>query len=129
VDANTQSVLAKATLENGVGLRTEQFVRVRVVWSEAPTLVAPVIALNRIGGQYFAYVVESGEGGSTVARQRVVEPGPVVGNDYVLKSGLKPGDRLIVSGVQKIGDGAPVTILAKKAGSPETSPEAPGEGD
>jgi hypothetical protein len=26
----------------------------------------------------------------------------------VVRSGLKPGDRLIVSGIQKIGDGAPV---------------------
>jgi RND family efflux transporter MFP subunit len=129
VEGDTQSVLAKATLERAVGLRTEQFVRVRVVWSQAPALVAPVIALNRIGGQYFAYVVQNDEAGATVARQRVVEPGPVVGNDYVVKAGLKPGDRLIVSGVQKIGDGSPVTILARKADTPELPAKAPGEGD
>jgi hypothetical protein len=32
----------------------------------------------------------------------------VVGNEYVLRGGLSAGDRLIVSGIQKIGDGAPV---------------------
>ena len=32
----------------------------------------------------------------------------LIGNDYVVKSGLKPGERVIVSGIQKIGDGAPV---------------------
>jgi len=130
VEGATQSVLAKATLEKAAGLRTEQFVRARVVWTEAPALTVPIVALNRLGGQYFAYVAESGEAGATVARQRAVEPGPVVGNDYVVKSGLKPGDRLIVSGVQKIGDGAPVTILA--AGAAETpSPKAApgGKGD
>jgi RND family efflux transporter MFP subunit len=111
VDGATQSVLVKATLEAAEGLRTEQFVRARVVWTERPTLTAPVIALSRIGGQYFAYVAEGGEGG-TVARQRVVEPGPVVGNDYVIRSGLEAGDRLIVSGVQRIADGAPVTVTA-----------------
>ena len=31
-----------------------------------------------------------------------------MGNDYVVKGGLAVGDRVIVSGIQKIGDGAPV---------------------
>jgi RND family efflux transporter MFP subunit len=114
VDGAMQSVLAKATLEKAVGLRTEQFVRARIVWSELPSLTVPVVALNRIGGQYFAYVAESGDAG-TVARQRLIVPGPVVGNDYVVMSGLKAGEKLIVSGIQKIGEGAPVTILAKAA--------------
>jgi RND family efflux transporter MFP subunit len=129
VDGAMQSVLAKATLEKAGGLRTEQFVRARIVWSERPTLTAPVIALNRIGGQYFAYVAE-GASGSTVARQRVVEPGPVVGNDYVIRAGLKPGERLIVSGIQKIGEGSPVTILAKAAAptaDPKPAPAGKGE--
>jgi membrane fusion protein (multidrug efflux system) len=62
----------------------------------------------------------------TVARQRAVEPGAVVGNDYVVKSGLKPGEKLIVSGVQKIGDGSPVKISAPGSPGPQTSPAAPG---
>jgi RND family efflux transporter MFP subunit len=126
VDGTTQSVLTKATLERAGGLRTEQFVRTRVVWTAAPVLTAPIVALNRLGGQYFAYVAESGDAGATVARQRAVEPGPLVGNDYVVKSGLKAGDRLIVSGVQKIGDGSPVTILARGAAETQT-PKAPGK--
>jgi len=118
VDGATQSVLAKAALEKGERLRTEQFVRARVVWSERPALTAPVIALNRIGGQYFAYVAEGADTG-TVARQRVVEPGPVVGNDYLIRSGLKPGERLIVSGVQRIADGAPVKVTPAASPVPE----------
>src|SRR5262245_35604559 len=110
VDAGTQSVLAKATLEQAEGLRTEQFVRARIVWNAQPTVTVPIVALNRLGGQYFAYVVESGDAGS-VARQRAVEPGPIVGNDYVVKSGLKAGEQLIVAGVQKIADGAPVKAV------------------
>jgi len=111
VDPDTQSVLAKATLAHAEGLRTEQFVRARVVWTAVPSLTAPIVALSRLGGQYFAYVVESGDGG-TVARERPVVPGPVVGNDYVIESGLKAGERLIVSGIQKIGDGSPVRVLS-----------------
>src|SRR6266446_946245 len=115
VDVATQSVLTKAVLTEAGNFRTEQFVRSRIVWSEAPGLTAPIVALNRINGQFFAYVAEGGEGGMTVAHQRAVEPGAVVGNDYVVKSGLKAGEKLIVSGVQKIGDGAPVKVRAPEA--------------
>jgi RND family efflux transporter MFP subunit len=117
VDAATQSVLAKAALAQPGNFRTDQFVRARIVWTEAPALTVPLVALNRINGQFFAYVAESGDGGTMVARQRAVEPGAVVGNDYVVKSGLKAGERLIVSGVQKIRDGAPVKIGTAAAAS------------
>ncbi len=116
VDPATQSVLAKAVLGDAGVFRPEQFVRARIVWTEAPALTAPVVALNRINGQFFAFVAEAGEGGKTVARQRAVEAGAIVGNDYVVRSGLKAGERLIVSGVQKIRDGAPVAIGAPAAG-------------
>ena len=112
VDPATQSVLAKAALQKAESFRTEQYVRARIVWSQEPALTVPVISLNRINGQFFAFVVENAQGG-TVARQRAVVTGPVVGNDYVVRSGLKAGETLIVSGVQKIRDGAPV-----KAGPP-----------
>lgn len=112
VDGAMQSVLAKAALSAPGRFRTEQIVRTRIVWSEAPALTVPIVAVNRISGQFFAYVAEAGEGATTMARQRAVEPGAVIGNDYVVKSGLKPGEKLIVSGVQKIADGVPVTLAA-----------------
>jgi RND family efflux transporter MFP subunit len=122
VDASTQSVLAKAALQDAGTFRTDQFVRARIVWTAAPTLTVPLVALNRINGQYFAYVAEPSEGGKTVARQRAVEPGALSGNEYVVKSGLKAGERLIVSGVQKIGDGAPVTQAPAAPASPGAPP-------
>jgi RND family efflux transporter MFP subunit len=123
VDARTQSVLAKATLERPGALRTEQFVRARVVWSREPSLSVPVVAVNRVNGQYFVFVAQSGDGGGLLARQRAVELGALVGNDYVVRSGLKAGERLIVSGVQKIGDGAPVSV----APAPSAAPGGKGE--
>jgi RND family efflux transporter MFP subunit len=128
VDSATQSVLAKAVVEKAGFLRTEQFVRAQIVWTEAPALTAPLVALNRINGQFFAYVAEPGDGGTTVAHQRAVEPGPLVGNDYVVKSGLKAGEKLIVSGVQKIRDGSPVAITATGA-SPAPAPPASGKAE
>jgi multidrug efflux pump subunit AcrA (membrane-fusion protein) len=73
-------------------------------------LTVPVVAVTRINGQHFVYVAEKGEGGTTIARQRAVQLGTVVGNDYVVSGGLTPGEQLIVSGVQKVGDGAPIQV-------------------
>jgi len=104
----TQTVLAKAPLVEGRGqFRADQFVRARVVWSDTPGLTIPVTGVVRINGQYFAFVAEKG-GPGLVAKQKPVELGEIIGNNYVVKSGLAPGEQLIVSGLQKIGDGAPV---------------------
>jgi RND family efflux transporter MFP subunit len=111
VDPATQSVLVKAPLPEGEQFRVEQFTRALIVWDEEERLTVPLVAVSRINGQHFVFVAESGEGGQLVARQRAVRLGPVVGNDYVVLEGLRAGERLIVSGVQKIADGVPVTIL------------------
>jgi multidrug efflux pump subunit AcrA (membrane-fusion protein) len=124
VDTATQSVLAKAQLVEGRGqFRSDQFVRARIVWTTAPGLTIPVTAVTRINAQFFAFVAEkAGEG--TQARQKPVQLGEIVGNDYVVQSGLAPGEQLIVSGLQKIRDGAPV-MAAPPAGAAPQAPKAP----
>ncbi len=108
VDDRTQTVLVKAQLRNAPpALRIRQFVRSRIIWRTAPGLTVPVTAVSRISGRYFCFVIEPA-GNGFVARQRPIEVGDVHGNDYVVTSGVKAGDRLIVAGIQKIGDGAPV---------------------
>ncbi len=124
VNDDTQTVLMKTAIaDRRDAFRADQFVRVRVVWSVTPGLTAPIVALNRINGVYFAFVAEAGPGGGLVARQRQVTVGPILGNDYVVLGGLAAGDRLIVSGIQKIGDQAPVA--EGRAGPP---PAGPGRG-
>ena len=107
-DPATQTVLAKSLLrETPADMKIQQFVKIRVVWRSVPGLTIPITAVTRINGQYFCFVAEpAGEG--LVARQRPVQVGDVLGNDYVVRGGLKAGDRLIVGGIQKIADGAPV---------------------
>lgn len=117
VDTATQSVLAKAQLVDGRGeFRSDQFVRARVVWTEAPGLTVPVTAVTRINAQYFVFVAEKHDQGM-VARQKPVQLGEIRGNDYVVQSGLQPGEQLIVGGLQKIRDGAPV-MAAPPGGMP-----------
>lgn len=108
VDPATQSVLAKAALERPDGLRNDQYVRARVVWRSSRGLTVPLVAVTRVNGRFFVFTAEK-DGQATVARQRPVDLGPLVGNSYVVLKGLTAGEQLIVSGVQKIGDGMPVS--------------------
>jgi len=120
VDTSTQSVLAKAQLVEGRGqFRSDQFVRARVVWSTAPGLTIPVTAVTRINAQFFAFVAEKNDQGM-VAKLKPVQLGEIIGNEYVLQSGLQVGEQLIVSGLQKIRDGSPVMP------APPASPASPG---
>jgi len=108
VDTETQTVLAKAIVENAQGkLRVAQQVRAQVVWSEHEGTVIPILAVTRISGQFFAFLAVN-DGKSTVARQKLLKVGDTIGNDYVVLEGIKPGDHIITSGLQFLQDGAPV---------------------
>src|SRR5882724_1252350 len=109
VDPDTQTVLAKATIENAQGkVRISQQVRAQLTWGVHDGPVIPVLAVTRINGQFFAFLAVN-EGKSTVARQRILKLGEVLGNNFVVLDGLKAGDHIIVSGTQFLQDGAPVS--------------------
>jgi multidrug efflux pump subunit AcrA (membrane-fusion protein) len=79
-----------------------------VVWGSQEKPVVPVIAVSRIGGLYFAFVAESDQKGGYVVHQKPLQIGQIVGNDYVVLDGVKPGDKVVVSGTQFLIDGVPV---------------------
>jgi len=113
-DDQTQSVLVKANVKNPDGaLRAAQYVRARLIWKTAEGLVVPVTAVLRVNGQLFAFVAESAAGGTLTARQRPIKVGPIVGDNYPVLDGLKAGDRIVVSGVQKLADGVPIAAQAE----------------
>ena len=53
---------------------------------------------------------------------RVIDAGEWSGDSWVVRSGLKAGDRVITDGVMKIGPGAPVS-LAPPGPPPGAAPE------
>src|ERR1700689_1642215 len=109
VDNTTQTVLVKARIANGNdALRQSQFIRARVVWGTHHSPEVPILAVSRLGGQYFAFVAEAQNGGAFVARQKPLTIGQTVGNNYEVQDGLKAGDKVIISGTQILRDGAPV---------------------
>jgi RND family efflux transporter MFP subunit len=110
VDSGLQGILAKAPVLDPEDLRHAQIVRARVIWNTKPRAVVPVLAVTRLGGQTFVYVAQD-QGGKYFAKQRPITVGDTVGNDYAVQSGLKEGDKVIVSGTQFLMDGAPVMPL------------------
>jgi RND family efflux transporter MFP subunit len=108
VDTTNQLLLIKAAVPNSAGLlRNNQLVHVHVIWSESEKVVVPVTAVARLGNLMFAYVAEQANS-MTIAKQKRIETGDINGNDYVVLSGLNPGEKLITTGVQTLVDGMPV---------------------
>jgi RND family efflux transporter MFP subunit len=109
VDSTTQTVLVKAQVSNSnEALRQSQFIRARIVWGTHQNPEVPVLAVSRLAGQYFAFVAEPQNAGSYVARQKPLKIGQIVGNNYEVQEGIKPGDKVIISGTQFLLDGMPV---------------------
>ncbi|MGQ9838251.1 MAG: efflux RND transporter periplasmic adaptor subunit [Cyanobacteriota bacterium] len=114
-EAGTQSVLAKALLDNLSGqLRSAQFVRTRIIWEERSGLVVPVTAVARVAGQNFVYTVQTtdppaeGMPPRTVAVQKPVQLGSIQGNHYEVLAGLEANEPIVLTGLQKIRNGAPI---------------------
>ncbi|MFT3706225.1 MAG: efflux RND transporter periplasmic adaptor subunit [Archangium sp.] len=102
-DANSQLLLIKASFEPVPSLRADQLVHATVIWAEETGLAMPSFAVVRQAGQTFGFIVDSGK-----AKRVPITLGPLQGSDYVVTGGLDAGQQLIVSGIQMLGDGAPV---------------------
>ena len=116
VDNGLQGILAKAPIpRTAQRLRNGQMVNARITWSSDQTATVPVLAVTRIGGQTFVYVAAA-KGAGYAAHQVSVTLGEPVGNVYPVLAGLRPGDRVILSGIQFLQEGVPVQPLGPAAG-------------
>ena len=107
VDDQTQSVLVKGRISGSVFLRSSQNVRAKIIWKKVDALAIPLLAVVRINGQPFVFVAQQKDG-RLVASQRQVRLGAIVDNNVVVVGGLTPGERIVVSGVQKLNNGMPI---------------------
>ncbi len=111
VDPTMQGILVKAPVHSAVEImRNAQMVKARVIWNTTPMAVVPVLAVTRLGGQTFAFVVRQANG-HAIAAEVPVTLGETVGNTYAVLAGLKEGDQVIVSGTQFLVNGMPVIPL------------------
>lgn len=107
VDETTGDVLVRILVDNrDRTLLPGMFVRARITRASfADALSVPQQAVSHAGGK--AMVWKIGEGNT--AHAVPVEVGELIGRDYRVKSGLKAGDQVIVTGMDRLAEGAAVT--------------------
>ncbi|PZR33891.1 efflux RND transporter periplasmic adaptor subunit [Caulobacter segnis] len=115
LDAKSGTINGRAIFANADGRFTPGlFARIRLVSAESQTVaLAPDRAVATDLGKRFVVVVNK----ANKAEYRPVEIGPLAGNLRIIRSGLKPGDRVIVGGLQKVKPGdtvAPVPVKTEK---------------
>jgi len=121
VDSSSQTVLVKTLYPNSKSeLRADQAVRAQFVWETTAGLSVPTKAVSQIGGKYFVFLAQK-DGEKLVAKQVEIEVGEIEGASYHVKQGLKPTDRIVTTGIQRLGNGAPIADKVEMAEKAETN--------
>ena len=106
IDVKTGTMRVRAAFPNPERLlRPGMFGRIRVdVGIRPDSILVPERAVAELQGKNFVWVI----GPDNKATQRAVKVGEPVGEDLLILEGLKPGERIITQGFQKVREGAPV---------------------
>jgi membrane fusion protein (multidrug efflux system) len=106
VDTKTGTMRVRAEFSNGKRtLRPGMFGRIRVDLGVRPdTILVPERAVAELQGKNFVWIV----GSDNKAKQRPVKLGGQLGDKLIIQEGLKSGERIIVEGLQKVREDAPV---------------------
>jgi multidrug efflux system membrane fusion protein len=109
LDAATGSVRMRATFANADNMLVPGlFARVQLAGNEATQKRATLISERAIGtdqNRKFVYVVKA----DNTAEYRAVSLGPIVDGLRVVRDGVKPGEKIVVNGLQRVHPGAPIT--------------------
>jgi membrane fusion protein, multidrug efflux system len=119
VDPNTGTIRLTAIFPNpGNILRPGQFARVRLkVEERTGALLVAQRAVVEMQGKNFVWVVDD----ANKVSMRSVTVGPRIASNWLIDSGLKPGDRVVVEGLQMLTEGGsvqPTTALANASPAP-----------
>ncbi len=120
-DPRTQLVAVKAMVPADLGLRPAELVRARLIYSAGPALQVPAMAVVRQSGAAFVFVAVD-KAGALVAERRLIQLGALGPRGFVVTAGLTPGERIAVSSVQSLRDGAAIKPAAPKPDGPPAAP-------
>jgi RND family efflux transporter MFP subunit len=105
VDVRTGAIRLAGLFPNpGNTLRPGQYGRVRRARIQPGALLIPQQAVMELQGTRLIAVVD----GSNKVNLRPVQLGDTVGRDWIVRSGVKPGERVIAEGLQKVREGMQV---------------------
>ena len=104
LNTNSGTIRGRAVVDNpGNFLTPGMFGHLRLLGS-APykALLVPEQAVLSDQTNQIVYVLDDQD----VVRQRTIDPGPLTGGLRVVRAGLKPGDRVVIDGLQRVRPGA-----------------------
>ena len=103
LNPQTGALEVRAIFPNpGGALRPGMFGRVKLQFSErANAIIVPDRAVIEQLGTRFVYVVDK----DNKVEQRKVETGPHIGGAWIINSGVRPGERVLIDGQQKVQPG------------------------
>jgi len=124
VDVKTGTLRVQGVFPNpGNVLRPGEYARIRtIIATRKDALVVPQKAVSELQGNYQVAVV----GSDNKVHIRPVKVGERIGTDWIIAEGLKPGERVVVEGIQKVRAGMavnPKPLTATAAAQP--APAAP----
>src|SRR5271166_2855290 len=121
VDPKTGTIRISALFPNpGNILRPGQYAKARFkVQDRTGALLIPQRAVQELQGRNFVWVVDD----ANKVSQRGVAVGQRIGSDWVIEEGLKPGERIVVEGLQKVREGASIQPLPVPPASQQTAKE------
>jgi membrane fusion protein, multidrug efflux system len=121
VDVKTGTLRVQGLFPNpGNVLRPGQYARVRtIIATRRGALLVPQKAVSELQGNYQVAVV----GSDNKVQIRPVKVGEQVGTEWIIEQGLKPGERVVAEGVQKVRGGMtvnpkPLTTTAEAQPAP-----------
>jgi membrane fusion protein (multidrug efflux system) len=117
IDPATRAIKARAEFPNPEGrMRPGMLVKVAIDQGVRTSVAVPEAAVQFEGTQASAFVIAQGPKGQ-VARRTNVETGLNQGGYVEIRSGLKPGDKVVADGLNRVQDGAPVNAGQGKPGA------------
>jgi multidrug efflux system membrane fusion protein len=108
IDPTTGSLRLRADFDNSANLLfPNQFVNVRLlVEQKHGVTLAPIAVIQRTTSSTYVYVVKDDH---TVTIRQITQ-GVTEGDNTEVTSGVAPGDVMVMTGVDKLAEGSPVTV-------------------
>jgi len=106
VDPQTGTLRVRFTFDNpDHGLRSGMSAKLKLLSKANDAVIIPFKAVTEQLGEFFVYVADSSK-----VTQRKISLGQQIGRDIVIRDGLKPGETIVIEGVQNLREGSAITI-------------------
>lgn len=106
IDPATGAILVQVSFPNPDNIiRPGQFAKVKLKAEDVKDgILIPQRCVSELQGRERVFVVDK----ENTVHERQVKMGPTIDNFWLVRKGLKPGERIVYEGLQKVGDGTKV---------------------